>query len=351
MKTMNSKWLASALIFGITTASQVGRSDNLIQSLKVAGSYTGTVNTRCQCEYPSYSTEVTLGNPDNYTNDDYLYSFESDGSKGWTSVYCNSPVKAGLNFNGLSADGTSLSIELSFESSLFSKVLSSGRDTIRMRENIRLTTCDGVAVNTNNFDPSEKLEDVISSFRALNFSRYMTCTLAADKVKWVDSYDENNQPIYSSRVSDAQGPTSEGTTFSEKDLTALDDGDVVVAGIRFSSTGSSHPEADQAASDAASQFVSLLKEYGNDLILLRDAKPADQEAAIESFFMKNKPLIIASLNTVDQNLNQTSILTKFNIVTSIQNGYNYVHFLEAKLANQLKTKFPLDKIIDVTVGN
>lgn len=238
-----------------------------------------------------------------------------------------------FRFLGLSSDGSAIQTEFSFVNDGFQKLLSSGTKTLRIRATWRLDNCDNIPVSNAVVDANSDISDVVSSFLAYDFSRYMKCEL---KLAAPPSCSE----------------TGNGITCGERNnsitLAFLDSGDIVLSGPRddrpsayFRSTQAADPEAERAVLDAAESLAALLKEYGNLLLMLRDSTVVDRTAALTAFLAKSKPELIAALGVINQNIDKTSALAKLSVTSIVNRGYGYVRFMEGKLQGT----FLLDEVI------
>lgn len=254
-------------------------------------------------------------------------------------------TKSGIEFLNLDESGTAIVTEIKFSGRGISKALSSGSNDLRIRQNWMLAECDGKVVNIQSVGIEDSLESVMEKFRGLNFSRYMKCSLVmvgrttlSERVwRAIDYYD------YYAR-------------FGNPKLSLLDNGDVELAtgrtwvlgddyyapkAIYYRPNQSPSAQASDIVDGAAAKFVRILKDYGNLLFSLRNAKVTEKNAAIQNFLNVNRAGLTDNLNAIDNNIGAVSSITRLNVLVTVQQGYNYVHVME----RQIVSSYPLDEIV------
>jgi hypothetical protein len=240
-----------------------------------------------------------------------------------------------LYFVRLSSDGKDLVTEMRVKSSFFTTFLNSKSDTLRIRTDWRLNNCDGKVISTSSVNWDD-ISSVVSSFRDYDFTQYMQCEFVRSAAIIVS--DANVEPMYVPKIGFSGIGSDESMIFG-------DTGDVQIKGVYasdyFRPSQGSNPASDQAALNAANTFVSFLKGYGNIMIQLRSASRAERLAALEAYLTRNKGQAVGALSTIKQTLDSTSLVTKLSVTVAINQGYNYVHAMEASF----QAAYPLDEVI------
>lgn len=244
-----------------------------------------------------------------------------------------------LRFLGLTQDGRGLRVEHQFRNADFKKVFVDESDTVRVRSEWYLDNCDGKIIEFEPMDPSRPIESVIGALNRYDFSEYMGCTLRMNKraLACSETGAEINCKSNATMVVRDSGEISNPSYRVTDGFSELGYSPAIV----YSPVSASDSASDQWVKDAASRLASILKEYGNTLVLLKDAAPVKRTVALRDFIARNRDDIQRSFATIRDHLGRSSLLTKLNVTTTINQGYGYVHYLEAKIHGS----FEMDELI------
>jgi hypothetical protein len=243
-----------------------------------------------------------------------------------------------LSFNLLSGDGTQLETQIVLQNPVFSQLFVDGADNVRIRAEWKLFSCDGVSIDSDFVDPATlDVDSLVDGLRKVDFSRYMNCSFKLQSEAC--SEISNGFDCVGSYTMDLKDT---GAIEFEQDGYAPFFLDSEHPQSLFTPTHPVDTARQSAAQDAAADFVSHVKDYGNTIVTLKNANATDRHAALSAWIGKNGSTLTKDLSTVEQNLGSTSTVTKLNIVTSINQAYGYVHYLEG----QIQGSFMLDQVVN-----
>lgn len=323
---MKSVYLMSVLL-GMTMMTSQSYSEELIKpSANLFGYYSGISKPI------SYDKNCRMSRWKESDNCIYYWNLFSiyDAPERLSST----PVS--LQFLGVTSDGAGLSTELVYKNDSFAKVLPSGKNTFRIRAEWKLSTCDDHTINNKIVGPDSDIKEIIQEFSRYDFSRYMQCNLHLERYVCSELADSCH---------------TEETVM----LSLLDVGDISMEfvdrhnnyrsatqfNVYFRPLGQIDLSGDLVVKTAAETFAGLIKSYGNTLLNLRSVAPKNRAAALAAFIGKNRSKFQDALATINQNLDRTSLITKLSVISTINRGYSYVHYLEAKIQGS----FLLDEMV------
>jgi hypothetical protein len=244
--------------------------------------------------------------------------------------YFDQPVHLSLNFVGLSQDASLLKTEFRVYSPLLPNVLFDRRSTYVVRQNWKLTKCDGEDIRSDYGAPTD-FKQAIAQLRATEFKEYMNCDLI---------------PV-GPPICQIERDGCENSIVSAYDhhMTFHFTGDITVPinSKDYVLHPQHPPDANKEAlvSAGTQKFVKILKDYGNLLVSLNGTTSDAHELALQAYINQHRGEISSALASVEQNLSGTSSITKLMVTTSINQTYSYVHLIEGQINN----KYLLDEIV------
>lgn len=257
-----------------------------------------------------------------------------------------------LGFRSLGDNGGQLITEVQYNSPALTQILPSGTPTLRVRQTWQLSNCDG---NDIDISPStDSISDAISKVRALDFNRYMVCTLTPVGRPSCSDHPDNTLCQGSAAMnikddgdvemtSNRNNFCSDGSNsdkcehgnytrnyWSEKlsDSGIKTDNKVPTITVNYQTATTVDARKQVLVENSARAFVRGLKEYGNLVFSVQGLKPAERNVALQAWMNKNKGKLVQLLSTIEQNMNGVSALEKLSVVTTINQGYAYIQMIE-----------------------
>ncbi|HWU42811.1 MAG TPA: hypothetical protein VN132_05205, partial [Bdellovibrio sp.] len=235
-----------------------------------------------------------------------------------------------MAFYGLSSDGNSLLSEVQYRMPNLDKYIVSGSDVIRVREKWTFESCDGEIIE---FAPRSGMASV-ESIRALDFRRYMNCTLSNHK----RSCSETDTNFFCLNNESSELVFKDNGSI-ERDFRYKSSSEIFKANRAFDANKQAQAE------QATESLINLLKDYGLVLINTSKMKQIERNAAIKGWMSRNQSQVLNLLNTIETNLPDTTTLSKLNILMSINKADKTIADLEA----QVGTGSSFDEVIRIQV--
>lgn len=106
-------------------------------------------------------------------------------------------------------------------------------------------------------------------------------------------------------------------------------------GLELQHAKISATDARARALTAANEFSNLLKQYAEILVLSSQANSGVKDLAVEQFFKKNGKRIVTLKKNVEAEIGNLEIIDIFSILMPINQTYDYIKALEAKLKKEM----------------
>jgi hypothetical protein len=251
------------------------------------------------------------------------------------------PAMLELSYGKLVAGGRQLRVELVLTHPLFSGLLDTHRESLRIRYKFQFEDCDNVRFSSGNLSfaqdislpAAEQISNLIQEFQALAVPDFFRC------------HFNLSEP-----VADAEAINSVGDITLTHGMGSLDrDGRLMIyfrPGSYFSPntekvtmnrrTVSSEAEKllktkSEIVRTAAKRFVNLIKKHGNIIIESDDLSAAEKSSLITASINGKRAEILELIKLMNENLDGLSYLDQFAVTGSVNQAYRFLKEIEVKV--------------------
>ena len=98
--------------------------------------------------------------------------------------------------------------------------------------------------------------------------------------------------------------------------------------------------------EAAQYFFTLVKDYGDLLIMNRESQPDEREALLNDYIQNHVESIAGELKKINEGYVHLNVVEKISVFNSVENVYQHIKQLERlvlkkhKLGNMIRRRLP-----------